>query len=122
MSEEKKIPTHTEQVEFYKKAVQVQKLRTELMELRARAAKAQLEETSWYNQLAQYDQRQRQAEKESNEIEYELTQEDFDNNPGLEEQGLKVGDIVNIPKDQLEDFLKKELKETILEETPSKED
>ncbi|MDQ3158802.1 MAG: SAP domain-containing protein [bacterium] len=45
-------------------------------------------------------------------IDHVVTQEDLDNNPSLEEEGVQVGDVIQLPKPEpLEDKSAKELKE-----------
>ena len=98
MSEEQKVPTKEEIIAFLKEQIEVKSLQVELQELNTKLAGYRAEELKALGYIAQMTQPKKEDPYEGG-IHHKLTQEDLDNNPEFEANGLKVGDEVVFPKD-----------------------
>jgi hypothetical protein len=90
-----KVPTKEEIMNFLQEQIEVKKLQVELQELNTRLAKGKAEELQALNFVGNITNPKPPADA----VPYQLTEEDFENNPELKEQGLNVGDEVLVPKE-----------------------
>jgi hypothetical protein len=104
MSEEQKVPTKDEIVAFLKEQVEVKELQAQLQDLNTRIAKGRAEEIQAISFVAQMTNPS-QPPADLGDVDmggepHTITEEDLANNPGLSEQGLKVGDEVLITDEE----------------------
>jgi hypothetical protein len=91
MSEEQKIPTKEEMIEFLKEQIEVKELQVVLQELNAKLADARVKELQALNFIANMTNPKNDVPRGTP---HTLTEEDLENHPELVEAGLKVGDEV----------------------------
>lgn len=91
--EQKNVPTKEEIIAFIKEQIEVKAAQLELQELNTGLAVSRAEELKALSFIAQMTQAGGKPEGRP----HKLTQEDFDNNPELNESGFKVGDEVIVP-------------------------
>ena len=103
MSEEQKVPTKEEILEFLKEQIEMKELQAKLQELNTRLAKSKAEELQALNFIANMTNPQEQGG-----VPHTITEEDLANNPDLVEQGVQVGDEVLIPGEPKKRNLKKQ--------------
>lgn len=106
MSEEQKVPTKDEVIAFLKEQIEVKTAQLELQELNTKLAVAKAEELkalSFIGQITDASRAPQAVEQnpEDDNISHTITQEDLDNNPELAEEGVKVGDEILIPKQEV---------------------
>lgn len=92
-------PTKEQIISFFKEQIDVKKVQAELQELNTKLAVLRAEELKALSFIAQMTNPKPKGDEYQGGTPHVLTQEDFDNNPELAEQGLKVGDKVIIPND-----------------------
>jgi hypothetical protein len=104
-TEEKKVPTKAEVLNFYKEQIEVAKLRKELAQIVCETAEFDARRVEAIAKQAHFSAPAQQPQgMPEGVIPHTVTQEDLDNNPELAEQGIKVGDVVGISeKPQVED-------------------
>jgi hypothetical protein len=90
MSEEQKVPTKEEILEFLKEQIEVKGQQLHLQELNTKLAVARAEELKALSFIAQMTNPSSQGKPHT------ITDEDIQNNPELAEQGFKVGDEVMV--------------------------
>jgi len=88
-------PSKEEVVRFLTEQIEVKKIQLELQVVNADLADARARELKALGFIAQMTNPTPPADA----VPHNLTQEDMDQNPELEEQGFKVGDEVLVPKD-----------------------
>lgn len=83
--------------------VEFQKLNTDFIELRVREMEAVTK-----MQLIQFEQQKAEMEQQKfqkeNVVEHTITEEDLKNNPEMVGAGIKVGQVIGIPKDIYKDL------------------
>lgn len=84
--------------EALKEIIETKKLQVELQELNTKFVEAKVRELVALSQMSQL------KANPADFIEHKLTEEDFKNNPDLKEQNFKVGDVIGIPKEEIERF------------------
>lgn len=93
MSEEKQ-PTKEEIIAFLNESIEIAKLRADLQELNTRIAVGRADELKALVFIGQVTN-PKQEDLESHIV----TEEDVENNPQLKDNGVKVGDEIQIPKE-----------------------
>jgi hypothetical protein len=88
-------PSKEEVVRFLTEQIEVKKIQLELQVINADLAEARSRELKALGFIAQMTNPTPPADA----VSHNLTQQDFDENPELTEQGFKVGDEVLVPKD-----------------------
>lgn len=105
-------PSKEQIIAFFQEQIDVKKVQYELQELNTKLAVARAEELKALSFISQITNPKPTGQEYEGGTPHTLTQEDFDNNPELAEQGLKVGDKVIIPdeNEQSEEPTKRSLK------------
>lgn len=110
MSEEKVVqdeqqrqtpPTKEELIAFFQEQIDVKKVQLELQELNSKLAISRAEELKALSFIAQMTNPKAQDDSYQGGVPHTITEEDLKNNPELFEQGLKVGDEVLIPSENV---------------------
>ena len=102
---EQKAPTKEQVTKFYKEQIEVAKLRRDLSQILSETAKFDAERAEAIAKQAHFSAPRPQAPSEGmpeGVIPHTVTQEDLDNNPELNEQGIKVGDVIGISNTPVE--------------------
>ena len=95
-------PSKEEMVKFFSEQIEVKELQLKLQEINTKFAVARAEELKALSFIAQMtNPKTTDVATEENTVPHIITQEDLDNNPDLEGYGVKVGDEVRIPKQEL---------------------
>lgn len=90
-------PSKEEIIKFFQEQIDVKKVQLELQELNTKLAVGRAEELKALSFIGQITNPQAQQNTEPHIV----TQEDIDANPELVEAGVKVGDEVLIPKQEV---------------------
>lgn len=96
-SQEQQPPTKEQIIAFFQEQIDVKKVQAELQELNTKLAVLRAEELKALSFISQMTNPKASGEEYQGGTPHTLTQEDFDLNPELAEEGLKVGDKVIIP-------------------------
>lgn len=100
MSEEQKVPTKEEIIQFFQEQIDVKKVQAELQELNTKLAVLRAEELKALSFIAQVTNPKKDGNEYEGGIPHTLTEEDMELNPELKEQGLKAGDEVLVPAEE----------------------
>jgi hypothetical protein len=95
MSEEQKVPSKEEILEFLKEQIEVKSQQLHLQELNTKLAEARANELKALSFIAQMTTPQPSAPGKT----HILTEEDMVNNPELEKEGFKAGDQVMVAEE-----------------------
>lgn len=102
MSEEQKTPpTKEELIAFFQEQLEVKTAQLQLQEINTKLAVSRAEEMKALTFIAQMTSPKAAADPYQGGTPHTITQEDLDNNPELIEDGIKVGDQVIIPNEDM---------------------
>lgn len=126
-NQEKKTPTVAEMVKNLKEQMPLKRLQVELQSLNTSFVEMKVREMEAIHKLQQIEAGQMEARvkqeqyMKDNIIEHTITQEDMDMNPEMADQGIKVGQVIGIPKDIYQDLKLSNKKDIPSKETPATE-
>lgn len=94
MSEEKKqMPSKEDVLKFYNQQIEVNSVRRDLAKINAEIAEYEFKRFEFTVALAQLSSNSKTNQAVKQHV---VTEEDLENNPELAENGIKVGDTINI--------------------------
>lgn len=95
-TQEQRMPSKEELIQFLQEQIDVKKLQVELQELNMKLAVSRAEELKALSFIGQVTNPQPEGKP------HIVTQEDLDNHPELSEQGFKVGDQVMVAAEPID--------------------